>query len=179
MGQYIKQLFGNIGDAIQLALDRDFSGAKAALSRPIVTEASQEIDKLKAERDTNRANYIQQLKRDKEIIKETIGDIDLKWKKKSEEESEEESETSKNINPFATNEGESLNGGIPSQKDMGINKITGSAKQIRNITINIDALNKGNINTENTTLQRMDAQELEEWFSKMLMRVVRNTELSY
>jgi hypothetical protein len=62
---------------------------------------------------------------------------------------------------------------------MGINKITGSAKQIRNITINIDALNKGNINTENTTLQRMDAQELEEWFSKMLMRVVRNTELSY
>lgn len=60
-----------------------------------------------------------------------------------------------------------------------INKITGNAKQIRNLTINIDAFNKGGINTENTTLQHMDAQELEEWFSKMMMRVVRNTELSY
>jgi len=67
----------------------------------------------------------------------------------------------------------------PTTEALGVREITGSAKQIRNMTINIDALNKGGINTENTTLQHMDAQELEEWFTKMMMRVVRNTELSY
>jgi TP901 family phage tail tape measure protein len=64
-------------------------------------------------------------------------------------------------------------------KESPIDKITGHAKQIRNLTINIDAFNKGGINTENTTLQHMDAHELEEWFSNMMMRVVRNTEKGY
>jgi TP901 family phage tail tape measure protein len=64
-------------------------------------------------------------------------------------------------------------------KESPIDKITGNAKQIRNLTINIDSFVKGGINTENTTLQNMDAQELKEWFSKMMMRVVRNTELGY
>jgi len=60
-----------------------------------------------------------------------------------------------------------------------INKIVGSAKQIRNITVNIDSFNKGGINTQNTNLQQMDAEQIEQWFNDMMLRVIRNVELSY
>jgi TP901 family phage tail tape measure protein len=174
-GQYIKGLFKNVGQAIKLAFQGDFSGAKEALTKNIVTDASQELEQLKKLQEANRTAYYMERKLSEVKLKNIWNDA---WKKKSDEEESSDAE----VSPFSTDNNEapnSLNGGIPTQKDLGINKITGSAKQIRNITINIDALNKGNINTENTTLQRMDAQELEEWFSKMLMRVVRNTELSY
>lgn len=58
--------------------------------------------------------------------------------------------------------------------------IAGSAKQIRNITVNIDAFNKGGINTTNTQgLQGMSATDIEEWFNQLLLRAIRNIELSY
>jgi TP901 family phage tail tape measure protein len=57
--------------------------------------------------------------------------------------------------------------------------VTGSAKQIRNITVNIDSFNKGGINTQNTTLQKMDVKQIEDWFIDACMRAVRNVELSY
>jgi TP901 family phage tail tape measure protein len=78
-------------------------------------------------------------------------------------------------NPFApTTEDD---GSSPGEKQ--ITKITGSAKQIRNITVNIDSFVKGGINTQNTELENMDAEELEKWFTDMMMRVVRNVEMSY
>ncbi len=60
-----------------------------------------------------------------------------------------------------------------------INRITGSAKQVKNITVNIDAFNKGGINTANTTLNKMQPEELEQWMTNMFLRVVRNVETSY
>ena len=58
--------------------------------------------------------------------------------------------------------------------------IAGSAKQIRNITVNIDAFNKGGINTTNTEgLNGMTATDIEEWFNQLLLRAIRNIELSY
>ena len=60
-----------------------------------------------------------------------------------------------------------------------ISKITRSAKQIRNITVNIDAFNKGGINTQQTNLQHMDSRQIEDWFTEMCLRVVRNLETSY
>ena len=61
----------------------------------------------------------------------------------------------------------------------GITAITGSAKQVRNITVNIDAFNKGGINTQQTNLQHMDSRQIEDWFTEMCLRVVRNLETSY
>lgn len=61
----------------------------------------------------------------------------------------------------------------------GVNKITGSAKQIKNITVNIDSFNKGGINTANTTLEKMQPDEIEQWMTNMFLRVVRNVETSY
>jgi len=60
-----------------------------------------------------------------------------------------------------------------------LNRVVGTAQAPRNITINIDAFNKGGINTENTTLKNMSPEEIEAWFTDVCMRVVRNVETSY
>ena len=58
--------------------------------------------------------------------------------------------------------------------------IAGSAKQIRNITVNIDAFNKGGINAGNTQgLNGKSATDVEEWFNQILLRTIRNLEMSY
>lgn len=61
----------------------------------------------------------------------------------------------------------------------GVDTVTSSARQVRNITINIKALNEGGINTQNTNLQHMEPTQIEEWFTEMCMRIVRNVETSY
>lgn len=60
-----------------------------------------------------------------------------------------------------------------------LDSVTGSARQIRNLTVNIDAFNKGGINTANTTLQHMEPSQIEDWFTEMCMRVVRSIESTY
>lgn len=57
--------------------------------------------------------------------------------------------------------------------------VSGSARQVRNLTVNIEAFNKGGINTENTTLKKMDENQIEEWFTDMCMRIVHSIETSY
>jgi len=75
--------------------------------------------------------------------------------------------------------------GKPGKKDNKLesdseNKITGGAKQVHNITVHIDAFNKGGINTTNTQgLQGKSAKEIEEWFNNMLLRAIRELETSY
>lgn len=61
----------------------------------------------------------------------------------------------------------------------GVNNIVGSARQVRNLTVNIEAFNKRGINTANTTLQHMEPQQVEEWFTDAMMRVVRSLETTY
>ncbi len=70
-------------------------------------------------------------------------------------------------------------GGVSDTLDNSISKITGSAKQVKNITVNIDSFNKGGINTANTTLNKMQPEEIEQWMTNMFLRVVRNVETSY
>lgn len=60
-----------------------------------------------------------------------------------------------------------------------ISSTTSKASQPRSIVVNIEALNKGGINTQHTTLAHKSAEELEEWFNEMMLRIIRNTELSY
>src|SRR5690606_20616693 len=59
-----------------------------------------------------------------------------------------------------------------------ITKVVGAGQQVRNITVNIDALNKGGINTTNTTLASMSTEEIERWFNEAMLRTIRNLELS-
>lgn len=78
--------------------------------------------------------------------------------------------------PETTTGGNSGSGGGSSSAD----SIAGSAKQIRNITVNIDAFNKGGINAGNTQgLNGKSATDIDEWFTQMLLRTIRNLEMSY
>lgn|GEM_PF-524857 len=62
----------------------------------------------------------------------------------------------------------------------GADAVAGSAKQIKNITVNIDAFNKGGINAGNTQgLNGKSATDIDEWFTQMLLRTIRNLEMSY
>ncbi|MBI9063270.1 MAG: phage tail tape measure protein [Marinilabiliaceae bacterium] len=175
-GQWVSGLFSNIGKALQLALDMDFSGAKVALTAPIKTAASDEIDRLKAERQKDIMTYknahVENAKAFNSGV-EMIGK--LRWKGKQEMEAEGETADS----PFAADGSPAgASGGSASGSD-AVNKITGHAGQVKSINVNIDSFVKGGINTENTTLKNMDENELEQWMTNMFMRVVRNVETSY
>ncbi len=87
-----------------------------------------------------------------------------------------------NIHPEASplkDADQATSGGGSSNLGSSVSSVTGSAKQVRNITVNIDAFNKGGINTQNTNLKNMDEKEIESWFTDMCLRAVRNLELSY
>ncbi|PKP46971.1 MAG: phage tail tape measure protein [Bacteroidetes bacterium HGW-Bacteroidetes-12] len=72
--------------------------------------------------------------------------------------------------------GSSTGGGGSASED--VTKVVGAGQQVRNITVNIDALNKGGINTNNTTLASMNTEEIERWFNEAMLRTIRNLELS-
>ncbi|MCK0199223.1 phage tail tape measure protein [Ornithobacterium rhinotracheale] len=59
-----------------------------------------------------------------------------------------------------------------------VNKVTGASTQAKNITINIEALHKGNNNLSGNDGKRLSMQEYEEMFNEMMMRIIRNAELS-
>lgn len=60
----------------------------------------------------------------------------------------------------------------------GVNKVTGEAKQVRNITITIGSLNSGGINVKNDEFKGMTKQDVEDWFNESMMRIMRNVETS-
>lgn len=81
--------------------------------------------------------------------------------------------------PKTTGSSSSPSGSDLSGISESLNKVVGSASAPRNITVNIDAFNKGGINTQNTSLQNMDASQIEDWFTDMCLRAVNELELSY
>ena len=60
-----------------------------------------------------------------------------------------------------------------------LTRVVGSAQAPRNLTVNIEAFNKGGINTQNTSLSKMNTDEIENWFVDVCMRTIRNVEMSY
>jgi len=57
-----------------------------------------------------------------------------------------------------------------------ISKAAGQANQVRNITISIDAFNKGGINVAQSAFQGMSKDDLEAWFKEMMRRLIINAE---
>ena len=117
------------------------------------------------------ANYIQELRKSLDTI--TTGE---NKESSSEEEKKSESPFSfaptsgvgMGANPLATNG----NAQLGSQ----VSRVTGDASQTKNITITFDALSKGDIKVSNA--EGLTWQQVEERFTDMLLRVVRNAELS-
>jgi TP901 family phage tail tape measure protein len=191
-GQYVGQLFSNIGQAIKLALTGNFSDAKSMITSEIHTDAENEIERLKAEREQQKAKYASESKQRMDEIKQSWADVHLT--KKVTETVETQSETGDTENTSTMGEtANSFGGGLGSDGAIGggsgigggsvtggADAVAGSAKQIKNITVNIDAFNKGGINAGNTQgLNGKSATDIEEWFTQMLLRTVRNLETSY
>ena len=105
----------------------------------------------------------------------------LQWKlslKKTDKEAEDEAMANEGLMPGADSVlGGSPTGGSGSASE-DVTKVVGAGQQVRNITVNIDALNKGGINTNNTTLASMNTEEIERWFNEAMLRTIRNLELS-
>ena len=57
-----------------------------------------------------------------------------------------------------------------------ISKVAGQANQVRNVTIQIDAFNKGGINVAQSAFQGMTKEDLEAWMKEMLRRLIINAE---
>lgn len=184
-GQYVGQLFNNIGQAIKLALTGNFSDAKAMLTSEIHTDAENEIERLKAEREQQKAKYASESKQRMDEIKQSWADVHLT--KKVTEDAQGEAEDSSFVDEVKDLVGggsDGTTGGVPGSgggtATGGADAVAGSAKQIKNITVNIDAFNKGGINAGNTQgLNGKSATDIEDWFTQMLLRTVRNLETSY
>ncbi|MCQ2317971.1 MAG: phage tail tape measure protein [Bacteroidales bacterium] len=175
-GQYVGQLFSNIGKAIKAALKGNFSEAKDILSQDIKTSASVEIDEIKQKREANRQAFATDSVARAKQTSDAWKNVSLKRKQ---EEAEENKPASEDVIPEA--DGGSVQ--QPLAPDASMQDVTGSvvgsAQQIRNITINIDALNKGNIVPEGDEVKNMGGDQLSDYFSQLLMRAIRNVELSY
>ncbi len=177
-GEFVAQLFSNIGQSIKLALQGNFSAAKDMLKQKITTKASLEVEQLQAQRDANRESYKNESIQRVQDVADALRSVKLT--KKITEKGEEEA---KPIFGAGTEPSSiTTDGSSPSTGDTSLNtdSVVGSASAIRNITVNIDAFNKGGINISGNQAgeQNMSATQLETWFNEMLLRTIRNLELS-
>ena len=176
-GENVGNVFKTIGQAIEKVLSGDFDGAKAVLANGFTFSTSARVTQLEQQRNANRQTF-----KDESLAR--AQEIAAAWKavkltkKDASELSEEEQ---KSI--YGSVQEPTFDDTVPTTSSDGVGTaetVAGSAKQIRNITVNIDAFNKGGINTTNTEgLRGMDAQQIEEWFNQMLLRTIRNLEMSY
>jgi len=61
-----------------------------------------------------------------------------------------------------------------------IGNTTGKAEQVKNLTINMDAMVKmGDFVSTNPEVSKMGKRELEQWFMELCARMIRNMEMSY
>lgn len=119
--------------------------------------------------DERRGYMSQYIKGEWDYMRDFIKAFQNEWQSKT--------NFGKNILPIGQND--KGNNNTPTTLDNTIDTITGNAKQVRNLTVNIDAFNKGGINTQNTELKHMEPSQIEDWFTEMCMRVVHSVEASY
>ena len=170
-------MFKTIGQAIEKVIKGDFDGAKAVLRNGFTFSTSARVTQLQQERDANRQTFKNESLARAQEIANAWRAVELTKKDASALTEDEQKAIYDSVQepPFEYS--------VPTTTSEGVGTaetVAGSAKQIRNITVNIDAFNKGGINTTNMEgLRGMDAQQIEEWFNQMLLRTIRNLEMSY
>lgn len=181
-GENVGNVFKALAQAMKSVLRGDFEGAKAALANGFTFSTSARVTELEQQRDANRQNFKDEsMARAKEIA-EAWKQVELHKKQDASPVSEtEEKAIYGPTGAPAADENGIPTGGVDGAGGLGTaESVAGSAKQIRNITVNIDAFNKGGINTTNTEgLRGMDSHQIEDWFNQMLLRAIRNLEMSY
>ncbi len=76
--QTIVGIFSKVGDAIKMAMNGDFSGAFSKVTEKVKTEASGQIDKLKAEQKKQDSDFINQSVKNAVGIKKAASGIGIK-----------------------------------------------------------------------------------------------------
>lgn len=76
--QTIVGIFSKVGNAIKMAMDGDFSGAFSKVTEKVKTEASGQIDKLKAEQKKQHSDFINQSVKNAVGIKKAASGIGIK-----------------------------------------------------------------------------------------------------
>ena len=177
-GSNVGNVFKALAQAMKSVLKGDFDGAKAALANGFTFSTSTRVTELQEQRDANRQSFKDEsMARAKEIAS-AWKSVDLHKKIQT---ADEDAEAESAALGLGGSEGYTGSEAVTGSESGSVaSAIAGSAKQIRNITVNIDAFNKGGINTTNTQgLNGMSATDIEEWFNQMLLRAIRNVELSY
>lgn len=177
-GENVGNVFKALAQAMKSVLKGDFDGAKAALANGFTFSTSTRVTELQEQRDANRQTFKDEsMERAKEIAS-AWKSVDLHKKIQT---ADEDAEAESAALGLGGSEGYTGSEAVTGSESGSVaSAIAGSAKQIRNITVNIDAFNKGGINTTNTQgLNGMSATDIEEWFNQMLLRAIRNVELSY
>ncbi|MBR0194670.1 MAG: hypothetical protein IJQ32_00290 [Paludibacteraceae bacterium] len=180
-GSNVGNVFKALAQAMKAVLKGDFDGAKAALANGFTFTANANVTALEQQRDTNRQTFKDEsMARAKEIA-EAWKQVDLHKKQDTEPATAQEEQAIYGAGGAPSGEsGAPITGSEGSSGIGTAESVAGSAKQIRNITVNIDAFNKGGINTTNTEgLRGMDSSQIEDWFNQMLLRAIRNLEMSY
>ncbi|WP_027394187.1 phage tail tape measure protein [Aquimarina latercula] len=177
VGQRLVAFATKVKEAVQLAMAGNFSAAREAMNRQIVTEADKQLQALEARRKQQKEAFRKQTLDNAREVVNAAKDISIKLKKGSNK--KEESAENKGLlptdNPTGDNDDGKTLGGVGGSQ---IGDVSSKASQPKNITVHIEALNKGGINTQNTTLSKMNPQEIEQWFIETALRAVRAIETS-
>lgn len=183
IGQHIVGFAQKVKEAVKLAWQGNFSAAKDKMKEEIVTEADKQLEELERKRKSQVSDFRKQTFQNVKDIAEASKGISLKWKKSSKEETSKEGGLLGGLTGGSGGTGGGATGGgggsLGQTAGSQISNVQGQASGPRTINIHIDAINKGGINTSNTTLAGMNAEEIEEWFTETIMRTIRGIELSH
>ena len=169
-GEYIGELFSNIGKAMKEALKGNFAEAKEILKQDIKTKASVEVEQLQNARDSRREEY-----KNNSIV--NAAEVAAAWKAVNitKKESDDTAAETNELYYGSDTEDNYGSSDIPTSTD----SVVGATGQVRNITVNIDSFIKGGVNAGNTEgLNGLNADELDAWFQDRLLRMLRNYEMS-
>ena len=173
--QYTKKL-AELNIAMKAVESAHWKIAKDVNNIPLPWGGFLWTDERKNEWRTEQSGYVLDYSKGKiDYTKNLIRDFQNEWQTKT--------NFGRNVlsHPDPTKKWDANSNGNANSTTLGssVDSVTGSARQIRNLTVNIEAFNKGGINTQNTNLQHMEPTQIEEWFTDMSMRVVRSIESTY
>ena len=173
--QYTKKL-AELNIAMKAVESAHWKIAKDVNNIPLPWGGFLWTDERKNEWRTEQSGYVLDYSKGKiDYTKNLIRDFQNEWQTKT--------NFGRNVlsHPDPTKKGDANSNGNANSTTLGssVDSVTGSARQIRNLTVNIEAFNKGGINTQNTNLQHLEPTQIEEWFTDMCMRVVRSIESTY
>ncbi len=164
-GQYIGQLFTNIGEALALATEFKFSEAKAKLTATITTEASKEIKQLDKDHATKQAGF----KADQMNALKTILETPLKGLIKAKKEDPNAATDAAFGNGNGSANSKDMNAANTAKAEAGINAVSGGG--VKNIYVTVQKMIETSyITMTNDTKQA--ALELERKIEEGMVRAI-------